>query len=198
MDEQREIVDKGGTMRLGAYPAKLLAGSIVREAYGEEVVYERHRHRYEVNNNYRRRLEESGLVCSGTSPTTGWSSSSSCRTSMHPFFVATQAHPEFKSRPDRPHPLFAAFVARGPGAGRGSHAAPPAHRRAGRRRDLTPTSVIARCLSSASSARSVVADAGFLTITERADPGARRRGVHAASSCTIPARSWSCRSTMTT
>ena len=68
MDEQREIVDKGGTMRLGAYPAKLLPGSIVREAYGEEVVYERHRHRYEVNNNYRRRLEESGLVCSGTSP----------------------------------------------------------------------------------------------------------------------------------
>jgi CTP synthase len=110
MDEQREIVDKGGTMRLGAYPAKLLAGSIVREAYGEEVVYERHRHRYEVNNNYRRRLEESGLVCSGTSPDDRLVEFIELPTSMHPFFVATQAHPEFKSRPDRPHPLFAAFV----------------------------------------------------------------------------------------
>ncbi len=110
MDEQREIVDKGGTMRLGAYPAKLLAGSIVREAYGEEVVYERHRHRYEVNNSYRRRLEESGLVCSGTSPDDRLVEFIELPTSMHPFFVATQAHPEFKSRPDRPHPLFKAFV----------------------------------------------------------------------------------------
>ncbi|MGZ4689649.1 MAG: CTP synthase [Acidimicrobiia bacterium] len=110
MDEQREIVDKGGTMRLGAYPAKLLPGSIVRAAYGEEVVYERHRHRYEVNNNYRRRLEESGLVCSGTSPDDRLVEFIELPTSMHPFFVATQAHPEFKSRPDRPHPLFAAFV----------------------------------------------------------------------------------------
>ena len=110
MDEQREIVDKGGTMRLGAYPAKLLAGSIVREAYGEEVVYERHRHRYEVNNNYRRRLEESGLVCSGASPDDRLVEFIELPRSMHPFFVATQAHPEFKSRPDRPHPLFKAFV----------------------------------------------------------------------------------------
>ncbi len=110
MDEQREVVDKGGTMRLGAYPAKLMPGSIVRAAYGEEVVYERHRHRYEVNNNYRRRLEESGLVCSGTSPDDRLVEFIELPTSMHPFFVATQAHPEFKSRPDRPHPLFAAFV----------------------------------------------------------------------------------------
>ncbi len=120
MDEQREIVDKGGTMRLGAYPAKLMPGSIVREAYGEEVVYERHRHRYEVNNNYRRRLEESGLVCSGTSPDDRLVEFIELPTTMHPFFVATQAHPEFKSRPDRPHPLFAAFVlaARGRAEGR--------------------------------------------------------------------------------
>src|SRR5262249_41197987 len=68
MDEQREIVDLGGTMRLGSYPARLSAGSLVQTAYGEEVVYERHRHRYEVNNRFRGRLEEAGLVCSGTSP----------------------------------------------------------------------------------------------------------------------------------
>ena len=110
MDEQREIVDMGGTMRLGAYPAKLAAGTIVREAYGAEVVYERHRHRYELNNNYRRRLEESGMVCSGSSPDDRLVEFIELPTSMHPFFVATQAHPEFKSRPDRPHPLFAAFV----------------------------------------------------------------------------------------
>jgi CTP synthase len=111
MDEQREVVDKGGTMRLGAYPAKLLPGSVVREAYGEEVVYERHRHRYEVNNSYRRRLEEQGLVCSGTSPDDRLVEFIELPPSLHPFFVATQAHPEFKSRPDRPHPLFKAFVA---------------------------------------------------------------------------------------
>ncbi len=110
MDEQREIVDKGGTMRLGAYPAKLLPGTVVRAAYGQEVVYERHRHRYEVNNNYRRRLEESGLVCSGTSPDDRLVEFIELPPALHPFFVANQAHPEFKSRPDRPHPLFAAFV----------------------------------------------------------------------------------------
>ena len=83
----------------------------MREAYGEEVVYERHRHRYEVNNQYRRRLEEQGLVCSGTSPDDRLVEFIELPQSMHPFFVATQAHPEFKSRPDRPHPLFKAFVA---------------------------------------------------------------------------------------
>ena len=98
-------------MRLGAYPAKLLPGTLVHAAYGEEVVYERHRHRYEVNNKYRRRLEEAGLVCSGTSPDERLVEFVELRTSLHPFFVATQAHPEFKSRPDRPHPLFAAFAA---------------------------------------------------------------------------------------
>ena len=110
MDEQREIVDLGGTMRLGAYPAKLEPGSIVQRAYGEPIVYERHRHRYEVNNKYRRRLEEAGLVSSGTSPDDRLVEFIELPEDRHPFFVATQAHPEFKSRPDRPHPLFAAFV----------------------------------------------------------------------------------------
>ncbi len=111
MDEQREVVDLGGTMRLGAYPAKLLPGTIVQRAYGQEVVYERHRHRYELNNKYRRPLEEAGVVCSGTSPDDRLVEFVELQRSLHPFFVATQAHPEFKSRPDRPHPLFAAFVA---------------------------------------------------------------------------------------
>ncbi len=111
MDEQREITDLGGTMRLGAYPAKLLPGSIVHRAYGDEVVYERHRHRYEVNNKYRRALAEAGLVSSGTSPDDRLVEFIELPEAVHPFFVATQAHPEFKSRPDRPHPLFAAFVA---------------------------------------------------------------------------------------
>jgi len=109
MDEQREIIDVGGTMRLGAYPAKLVAGTRVARAYGDEVVYERHRHRYEVNNRYRARLEAAGLVCSGTSPDDRLVEF--VELVDHPFFVGTQAHPEFKSRPDRAHPLFAAFVA---------------------------------------------------------------------------------------
>jgi CTP synthase len=111
MDEQRDVVDLGGTMRLGAYPAKLLPGSIVHRAYGEQVVYERHRHRYEVNNKYRRALTDAGLVSSGTSPDDRLVEFIELPQAVHPFFVATQAHPEFKSRPDRPHPLFAAFVA---------------------------------------------------------------------------------------
>ncbi|MBI2168299.1 MAG: CTP synthase [Actinobacteria bacterium] len=110
MDEQREVVDYGGTMRLGAYPARLVPGTLVYEAYGEEVVYERHRHRYEVNPKHRARLEEAGLVCAGTSPDDRLVEFVELPTSTHPFFVATQAHPEFKSRPDRPHPLFREFV----------------------------------------------------------------------------------------
>ena len=110
MDEQREVVDLGGTMRLGTYPAKLVAGSIVADAYDEELIYERHRHRYEVNNRYRARLEEAGLRASGTSPDDRLVEFIELDRTVHPFYVATQAHPEFKSRPDRPHPLFAAFV----------------------------------------------------------------------------------------
>src|SRR5262249_37623242 len=95
-------------------------------AYGEEVVYERHRHRYELNNRYRRPLEDAGMVCSGTSPDNRLVEFVELQTSLHPFFVATQAHPEFKSRPDRPHPLFAAFVA---AAGAGAGGGPPGLRR---------------------------------------------------------------------
>ena len=109
MDEQREVVDYGGTMRLGVYPARLRAGSKVAEAYGENLVFERHRHRYEFNPRYRRRLEEAGLRAVGTSPDERLVEF--VELDDHPFWVGTQAHPEFKSRPDRAHPLFRAFVA---------------------------------------------------------------------------------------
>ena len=109
MPDQREITDKGGTMRLGEYPAKLAPGSRTRAAYGDEpVVYERHRHRYEVNNRYRPALEAAGLVFSGVSPNDRLVEF--IELPDHPWFVATQAHPELKSRPTRPHPLFASFV----------------------------------------------------------------------------------------
>ncbi len=108
LDEQKNVVDMGGTMRLGAYVAKLAPGSQVEKAYGEPVVFERHRHRYEVNPRYRHRLEEAGLACSGTSP--DGRLVEFIELPGHPFWVGTQAHPEFKSRPDRPHPLFYEFV----------------------------------------------------------------------------------------
>jgi CTP synthase len=111
MDSQRDVEDLGGTMRLGAWPARLDDGSLVRELYGTEVVYERHRHRYEVNNAYRARLEDAGLRMSGTSPDGRLVEFVELDRAVHPFFVATQAHPEFKSRPDRAHPLFRGFVA---------------------------------------------------------------------------------------
>lgn len=108
MLEQRGIEDKGGTMRLGAHYAVLANGSQVADAYGEPVVSERHRHRYEFNSNYRARLEAEGLWCSGTSPDNKLVEF--IELPGHPFWVATQAHPEFKSRPDRPHPLFRELV----------------------------------------------------------------------------------------
>ncbi|MET0458101.1 MAG: CTP synthase, partial [Ilumatobacteraceae bacterium] len=104
MHDQRDVTDKGGTMRLGAYYAVLEPGSKVHEAYGEPVVSERHRHRYEFNSNYRARLEAAGFLCSGTSPDRRLVEF--IELADHPFWVGTQAHPEFKSRPDRPHPLF--------------------------------------------------------------------------------------------
>jgi CTP synthase len=114
MADQVDVVagerDMGGTMRLGEYPAKLLAGSLVREAYDADTATERHRHRYEVNNAYRERLEAAGLVFSGTSPDGRLVEYAELPRDVHPFFVGTQAHPEFKSRPTRPHPLFAAFI----------------------------------------------------------------------------------------
>ncbi|MGO9499451.1 MAG: CTP synthase [Solirubrobacteraceae bacterium] len=110
LPEQKEIADMGGTMRLGADPVKLHAGSRIRELYGEPVVYERHRHRYEVNNHLRRRLEAVGLICSGTSPDERLVEAIELPAEQHPFFVASQYHPEFKSRPERPAPLFREFV----------------------------------------------------------------------------------------
>jgi CTP synthase len=109
MDEQREVVEMGGTMRLGLYPARLKPGSIVAQAYGDTLVYERHRHRLEVNPRFRSRLEAAGLLCSGTSSDDRLVEF--IELPGHPFWVGTQAHPEFKSRPDRAHPLFAALVA---------------------------------------------------------------------------------------
>ena len=114
MDSQVDIVegdgDLGGTMRLGAYPAVLQEGSIVAEAYGKTQVSERHRHRFEVNNDYRDQLESVGLHISGTSPDGNLVEFVELDHSMHPYYVATQAHPEFKSRPTKAHPLFAGLV----------------------------------------------------------------------------------------
>jgi CTP synthase len=108
MPDQRELEDKGGTMRLGLYPARLTPGSKAAEAYGEEVIYERHRHRFEVSNEYRDALEQTGMLLSGQSPDGRLVEIVELRD--HPWFVASQFHPEFKSRPDRPHPLFIGFV----------------------------------------------------------------------------------------
>ncbi len=110
LPEQKEIADMGGTMRLGADPVKLHDSTAVRRLYDEPVVYERHRHRYEVNNHLRRRLEAAGLICSGTSPDERLVEVIELDPDAHPFFVASQYHPEFKSRPERPAPLFREFV----------------------------------------------------------------------------------------
>jgi CTP synthase len=109
LPEQKEVADLGGTMRLGADPIKLHAGTRAREIYGEAVIYERHRHRYEVNNLLRKRLQSAGLSVSGTSPDERLVEV--IELEDHPFFVASQFHPEFKSRPERPAPLFRDFIA---------------------------------------------------------------------------------------
>ena len=117
MADQEDVVsgqrDMGGTMRLGTYPAKLARGSIIAGVYGSELVEERHRHRYEVNNKYRAVLEEKGLHFSGTSPDGHLVEFVELPEAVHPYYVATQAHPEFKSRPTRAHPLFAGLIAAG-------------------------------------------------------------------------------------
>ena len=110
LPEQREIADMGGTMRLGADPVKIHPETWARDAYDESVVYERHRHRYEVNNHLRRQLESAGLVLSGTTPDERLVEITELPRDAHPFYVASQFHPEFKSRPDRPAPLFREFV----------------------------------------------------------------------------------------
>jgi CTP synthase len=125
----QDLSSMGGTMRLGAYPCRLTAGSKAHVAFGTELVFERHRHRYEVNPRFRRKLEDAGLVCSGESPD---------RTLVeiielvdHPWFVSGQFHPEFKSRPDRPHPLFRDFV--GAACARSTAATPSIDRLSGTR-----------------------------------------------------------------
>ena len=116
LPEQRDVADTGGTMRLGLYPCKLMPGSLAARAYGEPVVYERHRHRFEFNNLYREPMAEAGVIFSGTSPNDRLVEIIELRD--HPWFVASQFHPEFRSRPNRPHPLFRDFIeAAGIGAG---------------------------------------------------------------------------------
>ncbi|GAC1386283.1 MAG: CTP synthase [Marmoricola sp.] len=114
MAEQEAFVDGagdlGGTMRLGLYPAALKPGTVVHGAYGSDKVEERHRHRYEVNNAYRAQLEEAGLVFSGLNPDLDLVEFVELPAEVHPYYVATQAHPELRSRPTRPHPLFAGLI----------------------------------------------------------------------------------------
>ena len=108
LPEQKEIEDLGGTLRLGVYPCKLKEGTTAHRIYHDEIIYERHRHRYEFNNEFRRSMEEAGLVISGTSP--DGRLVEIIELDNHPWFVASQFHPEFKSRPTRPHPLFRGFI----------------------------------------------------------------------------------------
>jgi len=108
MPDQRGVADKGATMRLGAYPCTLKAGTRAAEAYGQLEISERHRHRWEVNNAYREQLERAGMMLSGLSP--DGRLVEMIELPWHPYFVACQFHPEFKSRPTAPHPLFARFV----------------------------------------------------------------------------------------
>ena len=157
-------------------------------------MYERHRHRYEVNNRYRAKLEEMGLVCSGTSPDDRLVEF--VELPSHPFFVATQAHPEFKSRPDRPHPLFAAFVhaALRPGRGSAAQAAAPASRRGDG--ELAAASRTARgSVTFEIVGSTTVCEAGFLDRRPGRRARARRRRCSSGTSCAIRARWWSCRST---
>jgi len=124
LSEQEGVEDKGGTMRLGAYPCRLTPGTRAAAAYGADEVVERHRHRYEFNNAYREAFARAGLVASGLSPDGRLVEIAEIRD--HPFMVGSQFHPEFRSRPDRPHPLFREFVAAAVAASRGAAAAQPA------------------------------------------------------------------------
>jgi CTP synthase len=108
MPEQKKMDQKGGTMRLGNYPCKLVPGTHAAQAYGQSLIHERHRHRYEFNNEFRERLEKAGMVYSGLSPDNRLVEI--CELSNHPWMVSCQFHPEFGSRPSRPHPLFRDFV----------------------------------------------------------------------------------------
>ena len=138
LPEQEGVREKGGTMRLGGYPCRLVENTKARAAYGQDEVIERHRHRYELNNEFRAQLQEAGLVASGTLPDD--SLVEICELRDHPWMVGSQFHPEFRSRPNRPHPLFDGFVAaalkraraRRLPRGRTSHSATGASRRSAR------------------------------------------------------------------
>ena len=108
MSEQKTIINKGGTLRLGNYNCKLKKNTLAYKDYGETLIKERHRHRYEFNNAYRDILEKNGLIISGINPETGLVEIIELKD--HPHFIASQFHPEFKSRPNRPHPLFTSFI----------------------------------------------------------------------------------------
>jgi CTP synthase len=127
LDSQLQVTTKGGTMRLGAYPCVLAEGARAREIYGADTISERHRHRFEVNNGYRDLLVEHGMTISGTSP--DGSLVEMIEITDHPWFIGGQFHPELKSRPTRPHPLFASFIeaaARYARQGRTAHVREPA------------------------------------------------------------------------
>jgi CTP synthase len=109
LEEQRNVKDMGGTMRLGAYPCRIKPGTLAAKAYGTGMVSERHRHRYEFNNRYRKLLEKKGMVFSGIYPKKDLVEIIEMK--RHPYFIAVQFHPEFKSKPDKPHPLFRDFIA---------------------------------------------------------------------------------------
>ncbi len=108
MPDQNNEINKGGTLRLGSYPCRIKPGTKMMECYGKELIHERHRHRYEFNNDYRETVEQAGMVISGASP--DGHIVETVELPGHPFFVAGQFHPEFKSRPNRSHPLFKGFI----------------------------------------------------------------------------------------
>ena len=109
MDDQKSVTNKGGTMRLGSYPCVLKEGTKAYSLYGKNQIAERHRHRFEYNNSYKEKMEEAGLICSGTSPDGRLIEIVELKD--HPYFIAGQFHPEFKSRPNRPSPLFRGLIA---------------------------------------------------------------------------------------
>ena len=111
LPDQSDAVAKGGTLRLGAWPCAVRPGTQMARCYGAGLISERHRHRYEFNNAFRDTLEKAGLVLSGTSPDGGIVETVEIAAGEHPFFVGVQFHPEFKSRPNKPHPLFCGFIA---------------------------------------------------------------------------------------
>jgi CTP synthase len=115
MEEQTAVINKGGTMRLGAYPCKLREGSLIAECYMQSLIHERHRHRFEFNNKYRQAFESAGMRLTGLSPDESLVEAVELDRSLHPFFVGTQYHPEFKSKPLAPHPLFTRFIEKSAG-----------------------------------------------------------------------------------